>query len=209
LRRRFSEEFDEKVFREGEITILATANDALHPIPHARLRKVRGQLTYLPADTLGPPHVVVLRGGMVLPPVDGVCVVGASFDIDDDDPAPRASSDEGNLERLGRILPEFDLEERKIELKSRVAFRAVARDRLPLAGRIRDDLWCTLALGSRGLIWAPLAAELVASQLEGELLPLEGKLVDALDPLRFARRAAARKEELSRNSARPSTIIEP
>jgi tRNA 5-methylaminomethyl-2-thiouridine biosynthesis bifunctional protein len=209
LRRRFSEEFNEPVFPEGEIIILATANDAVHPIPHARLRKVRGQLTYLPADTLGPPHVVVLRGGMVLPPVDGVCVVGASFDIDDDDPTPRASSDEGNLERLGRILPEFDLEEGKIELKSRVAFRAVARDRLPLAGRIRDDLWCTLALGSRGLIWAPLAAELVASQLEGEPLPLEGKLVDALDPLRFARRAAARREGSSRSSAHPSTIIEP
>ena len=209
LRRRFSEEFGAPVFREGEITILATANDALQPIPHARLRKVRGQLTYLPADALGAPHVVVLRGGMVLPPVDGVCVAGASFDIDDDDPAPRASSDEGNLERLGRILPEFDSGEMRIELKSRVAFRAVARDRLPLAGRIRDDLWCTLALGSRGLIWAPLAAELVASQLDGEPLPLEGKLVDALDPLRFERRAAARKEGTARSSAHSSTMIEP
>jgi tRNA 5-methylaminomethyl-2-thiouridine biosynthesis bifunctional protein len=201
LQRRFSQPFSlEAEMRENSVTILATANDAVHPIPHARLRKVRGQLTYFPADRLGPPHVVVLRGGMVLPPVDGVCVAGASFDIDDDDPAPRASSDEGNLERLGRILPEFNRGDGKIELKSRVAFRAVARDRLPLAGRVRDDLWCTLALGSRGLIWAPLAAELVASRLEGEPLPLEGKLVDALDPLRFERRAAARKEGASGSS---------
>jgi tRNA 5-methylaminomethyl-2-thiouridine biosynthesis bifunctional protein len=40
------------------------------------------------------------------------------------------------------------------------------------------------------LIWAALAAELIASQLEGEPLPLEGRLADALEPARFARRAA-------------------
>jgi tRNA 5-methylaminomethyl-2-thiouridine biosynthesis bifunctional protein len=43
------------------------------------------------------------------------------------------------------------------------------------------------------LIWAPLAAELLAAGLEGEPLPLEAGLVDALDPARFvlrARRAA-------------------
>jgi tRNA 5-methylaminomethyl-2-thiouridine biosynthesis bifunctional protein len=201
LRRRFSREFSfEENSHEG-LTVLATANDATHPIPHARLRKVRGQLTCLRADALEPPHVVVLRGGMVLPPVEGVCVVGASFDVDDDDPAPRASSDEGNLERLGNILSASSFGQ-ATPAGNRVAFRAVARDRLPLAGRIADDLWCTLALGSRGLIWAPLAAELVASGLEGEPLPLEGKLADALDPLRFARRAAAR-------GAGASTIIEP
>jgi tRNA 5-methylaminomethyl-2-thiouridine biosynthesis bifunctional protein len=203
LRRRFSQPFSfEETSNENSVTILATAGDAVRPVPHARLRKVRGQLTYLPAGALEAPHVVVLRGGMVLPSVDGLCVVGASFDIDDDDAAPRASSDEGNLERLGRILPEFALEAGTIGLKSRVGFRAVARDRLPLAGRIGERLWCALALGARGLVWAPLAAELVASQLEGEPLPVEGKLADALDPLRFARRAAAR-------GAGASTIIEP
>ena len=72
----------------------------LQAVPHLRLRRVRGQVTHVPADQIDAPHVVVLRGGMVLPPVDGMCVVGASFDIDDDDPAPRAESDAGNLERL-------------------------------------------------------------------------------------------------------------
>jgi tRNA 5-methylaminomethyl-2-thiouridine biosynthesis bifunctional protein len=75
-----------------------------------------------------------------------------------------------------------------------VAFRSVAPDRLPLAGRIDGQVWGVLALGSRGLIWSALAAELVASQLEGESLPLEGMLADALDPGRFARRAQLRRE---------------
>jgi tRNA 5-methylaminomethyl-2-thiouridine biosynthesis bifunctional protein len=172
------------------LVILATAGDALQAIPDARLRRVRGQLTYLPADALDPPRAVVLRGGMILPPVDGVCVAGASFDIDDADPAPRLSSHEGNLERLSRILPSQSLAAAPMD--GRVAFRTVARDRLPLAGRVGNDVYALLALGSRGLIWAPLAAELLASQLEGEPLPLEGKLAEALDPLRFTRRAGSR-----------------
>jgi tRNA 5-methylaminomethyl-2-thiouridine biosynthesis bifunctional protein len=45
-----------------------------------------------------------------------------------------------------------------------------------------------LGLGASGLLWAPLCAELLASQLEGEPLPLERDLAAALDPGRFARR---------------------
>jgi len=69
-----------KELDEEALVILATADDALSPVPHARLRRVRGQLTYIPAGAIEPPHAVVLRGGMVLPPVDGICVVGASYD---------------------------------------------------------------------------------------------------------------------------------
>lgn len=185
LTRCFSRSFEPRD-REGFL-ILATADDALHPVPHARLRRVRGQITCIPQELLEPPRAVLLRGGMLLPPVDGVCVTGASFDIDDPDPAVRASSHEGNLERLSHIVPPRDVPLER--LAGRVAFRSVARDRLPLAGRIADGVYGLLALGSRGLLWAPLCAELVASQLEGEPLPLEGTLADALDPLRFARRA--------------------
>jgi tRNA 5-methylaminomethyl-2-thiouridine biosynthesis bifunctional protein len=189
LTRVFSTEFSLDERGSDGLVLLATADDGVKKVPHARLRRVRGQLTYVPAAALEAPHVVVLRGGMILPPVEGVCVVGASFDIDDDDPRPRASSDAGNLERVARILPGFSYGG---SVESRVAFRSVARDRLPLAGRIDDGLWALLALGSRGLMWAPLAAELIASQLEGEPLALEGKLVDALDPLRFTKRAGSR-----------------
>jgi tRNA 5-methylaminomethyl-2-thiouridine biosynthesis bifunctional protein len=78
-------------------------------------------------------------------------------------------------------------------LKSRVAFRTVASDRLPLAGKIRENVYGLLALGSRGLIWSSLGAELIAAELEGEPLPLEADLVDALHPARFARRAERRR----------------
>ena len=167
----------------------------LHPVPHLRLRRVRGQLTYLPEERIEPPHVVVLRGGMVLPPVEGLCVVGASYDIGDEDAAPRAESDAGNLERLAKILGQ-NLQ--PSGLQNRVAFRAVTPDRLPVVGKLGDDVYGAFAFGSRGLIWAALAAEMIASELEGEPLPLEGKLADALGAGRFARRAAARGSRPSR-----------
>jgi tRNA 5-methylaminomethyl-2-thiouridine biosynthesis bifunctional protein len=176
---------------KDELVILANSSAApkLHPVPHLRLRRVRGQLTYVPADRIEPPHVVVLRGGMVLPPVDGLCMVGASYDLEDDDPAPRAESQAGNLERLQSILP---VQLKNEEFENRVAFRAVAPDRLPVVGRIADNVYGAFAYGSRGLVWAALAAELLAAELEGEPLPLEGKLADALQPARFAKRAARR-----------------
>ena len=180
-----------------EITILCTGK---WEVPHARLRRVRGQVTYLAEDSLEPPHVVVLRGGMVLPPVDGVCVVGASFDVDDNDPSPRAESDDGNLQRLSRMLVS---PVGKNPVKNRVAFRVVAPDRLPLVGKIGENLYGALALGSRGIIWSALAAELIASRLEGEPLPIDGKLADAVDPMRFALRATQRAGSKARLPSRP------
>jgi tRNA 5-methylaminomethyl-2-thiouridine biosynthesis bifunctional protein len=188
LKRKFGKELKE--LPDDRIVILANSFDApkLHAVPHLRLRRVRGQLTYVPADQFEPPRVVVVRGGMVLPPVDGACVVGASFDIDDDDPAPRAESHAGNLERLARIVP-FATEPKN--LQGRVAFRSVTPDRLPVVGQLAENVYGAFAYGSRGLVWAALAAELLACELEGEPLPLEGKLVDALHPARFTRRAGS------------------
>jgi tRNA 5-methylaminomethyl-2-thiouridine biosynthesis bifunctional protein len=187
---------------ETPVVVLANSGEApkLHAPPHLRLRKVRGQVTHVPASAIEAPRVVVLRGGMVLPPVEGVCVVGASYDIDDDDAAPRAESDAGNLERLQNILA-ARIEVRG-KLQSRVAFRSVTPDRLPVVGRIEEGIYGAFAYGSRGLIWAALAAELIASQLEGEPLPVEGKLADAMSPLRFARRAGSRGSPPSRPSTR-------
>jgi tRNA 5-methylaminomethyl-2-thiouridine biosynthesis bifunctional protein len=49
-----------------------------------------------------------------------------------------------------------------------------------------------LGYASRGMIWAPLAAELLAAQINGEPLPLERDLVATLDPARFALKTCRR-----------------
>jgi len=190
LKRSFGKEL--KTLPADRVVVLANSFDApkLHAVPHLRLRRVRGQLTYVSPGQFDPPRAVILRGGMVLPPVDGRCVVGASFDIDDDDPAPRAGSHAGNLERLARMLPFAAKPE---NLQGRVAFRSVTPDRLPVVGALSESVHGAFAYGSRGLVWAALAAELIASQLDGDPLPLEGKLVDALGPRRFKMRAGEKE----------------
>ena len=55
-----------------------------------------------------------------------------------------------------------------------------------------QGLYCASAYASRGLVWAALAGEMLASLIEGEPLPLEGDLADALDPARFVLRQARR-----------------
>ena len=189
LKRIFS--IETKELPSDHVVVLANSSEAvkLHRVPHLRLRRVRGQLTYLPQDALEPPRVVVLRGGMILPPVDGLCVLGASFDIDDEDAETRADSHAANLVRLEKILLQKAMQK---TASGRVAFRAVTPDRLPVVGKLADNVCGAFAFGSRGLIWAALAAEMLAAGLEGEPLPVEGALAKALEPARFARRAESR-----------------
>jgi tRNA 5-methylaminomethyl-2-thiouridine biosynthesis bifunctional protein len=174
------------------VVILANAAGALRlaPRPEVPLREVRGQLSLVPA--LPGLKAVLLRGGMALPGVDGLSIIGASYDVDDDDPGLRTDSHAGNLERLERIIPGASRGIEPEKLAGRVAFRATVRDRMPLIGPVGNGLFGAFAYGSRGLLWASLGAELIASMLEGEPLPLERDLVAAVHPARFAKRAARR-----------------
>jgi tRNA 5-methylaminomethyl-2-thiouridine biosynthesis bifunctional protein len=197
---------------QAPVMVLANAAEALTLAPSRslRIRKVRGQITFLPAGQFTAPRTVVLRGGFVLPAQRGESIAGASYDIDDDDAATRVDSHSGNLERLERILPGTGSRFDPAALDGLVGFRAVAPDRLPLIGALADDgaaapknplpailprldgLYGAFAYGSRGLLWAGLGAELLASMLEGEPLPVESRLADAIDPGRFLLRALRR-----------------
>jgi tRNA 5-methylaminomethyl-2-thiouridine biosynthesis bifunctional protein len=182
-----------RVIATAPAVILANAADALRlaPQPAVRLRKVRGQLTLVPAIA-GLDHVL-LRGGMALPGIDDVSLVGASYDIGDEDPDIRADSHAGNLQRLEQMLPGASRGLDPEKLGGRVAFRAVVRDRLPLVGPMGKGLFAAFAYGSRGLLWGSLAGEIIASMLEGEPLPVERKLAAAVAPGRFALRSARKR----------------
>jgi tRNA 5-methylaminomethyl-2-thiouridine biosynthesis bifunctional protein len=177
----------------------ATAFPQTNGLP---LSAIRGQVTHLPAAALPTLSVVVCGEGYLTRPSHGVSCIGASYDFDGD-PALRQDSHDGNLARLARILPKAAEGVSDAAVAGRVGFRCVTPDRLPMVGalpdgaatirgsRLRDvprlpELYGLLGYGSRGLIWAPFAAELLAASLEGEPLPVEHELAVALDPARFA-----------------------
>jgi tRNA 5-methylaminomethyl-2-thiouridine biosynthesis bifunctional protein len=203
---------DGAVIAEAPWLVLANAFEA-NAFPQSAalpFRRVRGQATFLPPQALGDLSLVVCREGCVTPAAQGVGSVGATFDSDDD-PNPRAESHASNLERLERLLPGASAGLDPARLEGRVGFRTATPDRLPLAGALPDyaaagdltparletvprlpGLYGLLGLGARGLAWAAAGAELIASELEAEPLPLEADLGAAVDPARFLLRAARR-----------------
>ena len=57
-----------------------------------------------------------------------------------------------------------------------------------------QGLYSVTGFASRGLTWASLAAETLASMLEAEPLPVESDIAEALDPARFVLRRLRRSK---------------
>lgn len=165
------------------------------------INKVRGQVSHVPAGKIPHLDLALCSEGYLTPAVDGIHCLGASYAHDEGEEL-RESETQGNLERLARMLPGAEAALVAAELGGRVGFRATTADRLPLIGalpvpgcepdptaKLADiprlpDCYGLLGLGSRGLVWAMLAAETLASQIEGDPLPLEAELIAATDPAR-------------------------
>jgi len=165
------------------------------------------------------PDCVVTGSGYLLPRAgDGSARVGSSYEPAAEGQGELAERPEvhaENLARLGLLLPDLAAAAARLNpaaLRGYVGVRSVSHNRLPLIGRIADEaqaardavalrgarlrdiprlpgLYAALAYGSRGLTWAALGAELLASQIEGEPLPLELELAEAIDPARLLVRA--------------------
>jgi len=199
-----------KVIASAPVVVLANSHDAPRLVGlGVPLKRVRGQLSRLPAGSMRVPAAVIAGAGHLIPDPAGGTIVGATYDFDSENPEPRAEDHAGNLERLERLLPGTAAAFDSATLDGAVGFRCVAADRLPLIGALpgagagrpgapaRDlprlpGLFGAFAYASRGLTWAALGAELIASVVEGEPLPVEGDLVDAIDPARFMLRRARR-----------------
>ena len=179
---------DSRVIAEAPVLVAANAADAARLVPEARLQlsAVRGQVSYLPADPRRRLDVVVSGNGYVAPLPDGGHAVGATYRHDDFDDAVRVGDHRENLERAEALLPGFATGLEPSGLEGWTGFRATVPDRLPIHGATSiEGLYVATGLGSRGLLWAPIGAELLASQLEGDPLPLPRDLCGAISPKRF------------------------
>jgi len=198
---------------QAPVVVLANSSEAqtLAPLGQ-RLNRSRGQVSYLPEEAVPDLRAVLTGNGYVVPAVQGLSILGSTYD-DGEDPLPNFEGHEANLARLAALIPSLSMRCDAGALQGAVGFRCAAPDRLPVIGPMpdlpaardrrtelsgahvpdvpcRDGLYGLFALGSRGLIWAALGAEAIASLLEGEPPPLEGELSNAIDPRRFAMRLA-------------------
>jgi tRNA 5-methylaminomethyl-2-thiouridine biosynthesis bifunctional protein len=202
---------------QASVVVLANAGDAARLVDLGvdSLRSVRGQQSYLPAPPFAAPRIVVGGDGYVLPEHDGIAVCGATYDLDNSNTRPDSASHALNVERVERMLPGSTAQVDRARLDGGVGIRCVATDRMPMFGAMVDvvasraqapsligahladlprltGMFGAFAFASRGLTWTLLAAELLASQIDGEPLPVERALVDAIDPGRFILRRLRR-----------------
>jgi tRNA 5-methylaminomethyl-2-thiouridine biosynthesis bifunctional protein len=79
----------------------------------------------------------------------------------------------------------------------RVSNRLASPDKTPLLGRWEENLYVSLAHGSRGVTTAFLSAFFLLDQMRGDPLPLDRDLLKYLDPHRFDRRLRNASERRS------------
>jgi tRNA 5-methylaminomethyl-2-thiouridine biosynthesis bifunctional protein len=153
--------------------------------------------------------------GYIAPARLGEHCIGATFDLKNDSDALSLEDCEQNLGRLADAVPAWADLLAAVDpgkLSGRVGFRCASPDYLPLVGAVPDrdaflhdygelrknarriletrgrympGLFVNTGHGSRGLTSTPLAAQLLASTIAGEALPMDRTLCRALSPARF------------------------
>lgn len=141
----------------------------------------------------GLPDFPVNGHGGLLPAVPGPegmqWLMGASYERGCDAPVAKQQDHDQNLARLRRLLPQAaDLLANQFNagtVQAWAGVRCTTPGRLPTLGCMATTgsgaaVWVCSGMGSRGLTFAFLCAELLAAQLHGEPLPVEKRLAEAL-----------------------------
>ncbi|WP_026960243.1 bifunctional tRNA (5-methylaminomethyl-2-thiouridine)(34)-methyltransferase MnmD/FAD-dependent 5-carboxymethylaminomethyl-2-thiouridine(34) oxidoreductase MnmC [Aliagarivorans taiwanensis] len=185
------------------------AEQALQHDPQLPITPVRGQVSHIQSSPqLSALNKVLCFSGYLTPGLEQQHCLGASFIRFDLSRELRDEETQENLEKLQTSLPRpWNQQLTVADSQGRAAIRATVRDHLPLIGRYPDlkaiyrdgyaEAWqgeplpvlenCYLltGLGARGLSIAPLAAELLASELTAQPLPASKDMKSLLEPQRF------------------------
>ena len=167
---------------------------------------------------------VICGKGYIAPTIEGVQSCGASYNKGVTTRETRIEDHHANLKMMQNTDPglaeaigssDTDI------LEGRANFRGTTNDYLPIVGPVpnadqfkqqynalRRDATCIVdslgsyfpnlyihcGLGSRGLSYAPLTAEILAAEINGEISPLERELRLAMHPARFLIRDLKRRK---------------
>ncbi|XTZ39608.1 bifunctional tRNA (5-methylaminomethyl-2-thiouridine)(34)-methyltransferase MnmD/FAD-dependent 5-carboxymethylaminomethyl-2-thiouridine(34) oxidoreductase MnmC [Salmonella enterica] len=176
---------------------------------------VAGQVSHIPATPkLVKLRQVLCYDGYLTPqnPHTQQHCIGASYHRGQEEAAYREADQQQNRQRLLDCFPAASWA-KEVDISAgdaRCGVRCATRDHLPMVGNvpnfdatltaysglaensanavnapIYDGLYMLGALGSRGLCSAPLAAEILASQMSNEPIPLDADTLAALNPNRL------------------------
>ena len=176
---------------------------------------VAGQVSHIPTTpALSGIRQVLCYDGYLTPqnPTNQQHCIGASYHRGNEETRYREDDQQQNRQRLIDCFPaaEWAKEVDVSDNEARCGVRCATRDHLPMVGSVPDyaatlaqyadladnkacaahapvfdDLFMLGALGSRGLCSAPLCAEILASQMSNEPVPMDAATLAALNPNRL------------------------
>ncbi len=171
---------------EAEHCILATAHDTalLTGEEGLKLHPVAGQVSLF-ATRHGsiPLRSILCRSGYVIPAGERL-LVGATYNHGD----LSCAVTDANHQRNQQEVAAYDWLN-PTPIGGRTSIRATTPDRLPYVGQLDKGLWVSAGHGSRGMLSAPLAAEIIAAAIHGEAAPVTTDLLSAVHPHRFTHRS--------------------
>ncbi|MEK9711413.1 MAG: FAD-dependent 5-carboxymethylaminomethyl-2-thiouridine(34) oxidoreductase MnmC, partial [Thalassolituus sp.] len=210
---------------QAHVFVIATAHQATELCgkdSYLPTKKIRGQLSYLNAEKLPPLDKVLCARSYMAPPINGRLVLGATYNLKDNETALRDSDHQTNLSHLTDFGDDWENAAGTVEIiGGRVGFRCTTPDYLPMVGplvqkqafieRFRpmtknakriphlampwlSGVWLNIGHGSRGLASSSLFAELIAEQISGDAACASQTVVDALSPNRFLLRDLIRNK---------------
>jgi tRNA 5-methylaminomethyl-2-thiouridine biosynthesis bifunctional protein len=183
---------------EADRLVIAAGIDSRDFAPALPLQAVRGQVLFgHAAGSSLPPHPINGDGHLIAGVPDGdqgpLWLAGSTYDRDSRDTDLRENDTQANLARVASLhaasAEVLASEHAHGRAQAWAGVRCASGDRRPLVGPLDparpQGPWVCTALGSRGLSFAALCAELLAAQWHGEPLPLPAALARALDTRRL------------------------
>lgn len=212
-----------RCFAQSAALVLANGHAVtqLTGFEHLPVSANRGQISCIDGAGDDIPGHVVMAGKYCIPLSDGRLCLGASY-ADNTMTAVSVQDERDTITAVQALLPTAGVEPGHI--RSRVSFRALTQDRMPMLGPVPDDMFfCTayadlhhgrpqqgypparyraglylnVGHGSRGFTTAMLSAEILASMMEATALPVSTQLLTRLLPARFLIRQLKRSRQHS------------
>jgi tRNA 5-methylaminomethyl-2-thiouridine biosynthesis bifunctional protein len=180
-----------QLLAEADLVVVAAAGASARLLGRELpLQPVRGQVSWdlqQPGQVF-PPFPLNGQGHFVPQVAMGegkAWFCGSTFSRGETDLAPRRADHDENLARLQSLLPAVASQLAPAfeagSVKAWTGVRCASTNRRPLLGEVAPGLWLSTAMGSRGLTFAALCAQLLAARLHDEPLPLDHALAQAVE----------------------------
>ncbi len=204
---------------KSDILILCNAND-VHKFSlcaSVASTPVRGQVNFFaPTSASQLIKSIICSTHYLSPAVNSLHSIGATYAPNNLNPQLSEVDTLENMQALKQISPVIFNGTQPYQQQGRVAWRSHTQDYMPLAGQLIDEeslrakplrynanpadlpwlqgLYVNAGHGSKGMITAPICAELIASLVTNETLTLDANLASKLNPSRFLLKALGLKQ---------------